>query len=265
MTSVDQLYEIWSRDSELRETLKQSLEPRGTDWLFELFASLGPRAGEILLDVGCRDAKHSIRLVRDHGLRGYALDPVPLHVEKAKAEVEAAGVELTVLEGRIEALPFDDKSVDWIWCRDVLVHTDVRRGLAECARVLRPHGRMVTYVTLATDALEQREKSLLVTGTALVPESLDLAHVEASARDAGFHEIAVHRLAGEWRERMIEDDTWDAAESLLMLSRLQRREETLVATFGAAAVDAVRGGQLWGVYQLLGKLCPTVFVWERDA
>jgi SAM-dependent methyltransferase len=265
MTSVEELYELWSRDSELRETLKQSLEPRGTEWLFELFASLEPRAGDVLVDVGCRDAKHTIRLVREHELRGYALDPLPLHVERAKAEVEQAGVDVTVLEGTIEALPFDDDSVDWIWCRDVLVHTDVHRGLAECARVLRPRGRMVTYVTLATDQLEPREKRLLVNATALVPESLDPAQIEAAAGAAGLEELAVHRLAGEWRERMIEDDSWNAAESLLALSRLERREAALAAEYGATAVDAVRGGQLWGIYQMIGKLCPTVYVWERNA
>jgi SAM-dependent methyltransferase len=265
MTSVKDLYEIWSRDSELRETLKQSLEPRGSEWLFELFASFEPHAGDVLVDVGCRDAKHAIRLVREYGLRGYALDPLPLHVEQAKAAADEAGVDLTVLEGTIEALAFDDSSVDWIWCRDVLVHTDVPRGLAECARVLKPRGRMLTYVTLATDRLEPRERDLLVNATALATESIDPAHIDEAARAAGLREIEVHRLGGEWRERMIEDDNWNAAEALLMLSRVQRREPELVAAYGAAAVDAVRGGQLWGVYQMIGKLCPTVYVWERDA
>jgi ubiquinone/menaquinone biosynthesis C-methylase UbiE len=265
MTSVEDLYEIWSRDSELRESLKQSLGPRGTDWLFELFASLEPHAGDVLLDVGCRDAKHAIRLVRERELRGYAVDPLPLHVEQAKAAADEAGVDLTVLEGRIEALPLEDASVDWIWCRDVLVHTDVRRGLAECARVLRPHGRMLTYVTLATERLEPHEKRVLTAATAVLSESLDAGHVEAAARDAGFEELAAHRLAGEWRERMIEDGTWNAAESLLTLSRLQRREDALVAEYGASAIEALRGGQLWGVYQMIGKLCPTVYVWERRA
>src|SRR5262249_22098024 len=97
MTSVDDLYEIWSRDSELRETLKQPLEPRGTEWLFELFASLDPRAGDVLVDVGCRDAKHAIRLVREHDLRGFAVDPLPLHVERAQAEAAESGVDVTVL------------------------------------------------------------------------------------------------------------------------------------------------------------------------
>jgi SAM-dependent methyltransferase len=265
MTSVEDLYEIWSRDSELRDALKQSLEPRGTDWLFELFASLDPGAGDVVVDVGCRDAKHAIRLVREHELRGYAVDPLPLHVEQAKAAADEAGVDLTVTEGRIEALPLEDASVDWIWCRDVLVHTDVRTGLAECARVLRPHGRMLTYVTLATARLEPHEKRVLAAATAALSESLDAGHVEAAARDAGLDELAVHRLAGEWRERMIEDGTWDPADSLLTLSRLHRREDALVAEFGAPAIEALRGGQLWGVYQMIGKLCPTVYVWERRA
>jgi ubiquinone/menaquinone biosynthesis C-methylase UbiE len=263
MTSLEDLYEVWSRDSELRETLRKSLEPRGTEWLFELFASLEPRAGDVLVDVGCRDAQHAIRLVREHELRGYAVDPLPLHVEQAKAAAVAAGVDLNVLESRVEALPFDDASVDWIWCRDVLVHTDVPRGLAECARVLRPRGRMLAYVTLATEQLEPRERSLLVAATALVPESLDAASVEAAATAAGLDEIAAHRLDGEWREHMIEDGGWDASESLLTLSRLQRQEDALVAEYGATAVEALRGGQLWGIYQMIGKLCPTVYVWER--
>jgi ubiquinone/menaquinone biosynthesis C-methylase UbiE len=265
MTSVEELYEIWSRDSELRERLKQSLEPRGTEWLLELFASLEPRAGDVLVDVGCRDAKHSIRLAGEHGLRGYALDPVPLHVEQAKAGVNAAGVDLTVLEGRIEALPLEDESVDWVWCRDVLVHVDVRRGLRECERVLRPGGRMVAYVTLATELLEPRERAELVAAAAVAKESFDPATVEAAAADAGLAQVSVERLGGEWRERMIEDDTWDARETLLGLSRLRRREHELVDAYGEAAVAAYRGGQLWGIYQLLGKLCPTVYVWERRA
>ena len=263
MVSVEELYDLWSGDSELGTTLERSLEPRGTDWLFELFAELGPRPGQTLVDVGCRDAQHAIRLVRAHGLRGVALDPVPLHVELARQAVAEAGVDVEVVHGAIEALPLADGSVDWIWCRDVLVHVDVRRGLSECARVLRPGARVVAYVTLATELLEPRERAMLVAATALLPESLDAAHVESSAAEAGLEQVAVHRLDGEWRERMIEDGSWDASETLLGLSRLRRREPELTQQFGEAALAAYAGGQLWGIYQLIGKLCPTVYVWER--
>jgi ubiquinone/menaquinone biosynthesis C-methylase UbiE len=267
MPSVEELYEVWSRDSELRETLNRSLGPRGTDWLFDVFASLGPHAGDVLVDVGCRDAKHSIRLVQDHGLRVVALDPVALHVDLAKRAVAEAALEdaFEVVQASIEALPLEDGAADWIWCRDVLPHVDVGIGLKECARVLRPGGRMLAYVTLATDLLEPRERAELVRTVAVAPGSFDAASIENAATDAGLAEVSVEQLGGEWRERMIEDGTWDAQETLLGLSRLRRRERELVETYGETAAAAYRGGQLWGIYQLIGKLCPTVYVWERGA
>jgi sarcosine/dimethylglycine N-methyltransferase len=264
MVSVQELYELWAGESELDARLKQSLEPRGTEWLFELFASLGPKRGELLLDVGARDAEHAIRLVRDHGLRAVAVDPLPLHVERAREAIAAAGLDLEVVEAGIEQLPLGSGSVDWVWCRDVLVHVDVKRGLAECARVLRPGGRMVAYVTLRTELLEPKETEMITDAVALVPESLDAAHVEESARAAGLVPVSVERLGGEWRERMIEEGSWNASEALLELSRLQRREQELTREFGAESVAAFRGGSIWGVYQLLGKLCPTVYIWERS-
>jgi SAM-dependent methyltransferase len=265
--SVQELYELWAEDSELHQTLSRSLEPRGTDWLFELFATLEPRAGELLVDVGCRDAKHAIRLVQEHGLHAVALDPLAIHVELAKEAVAEAGLdgEIQVVEARIEELPLEDGTADWIWCRDVLVHVDVRRGLRECARVLRPGGRMLAYVTLATELLELRERDELVASAAVAAESFSPTAIETAAADAGLSVVSVERLAGEWRERMLEDGSWDVRESLLGVSRLRRREQELVEAYGEAAVAAYRGGQLWGIYQLLGKLCPTIYVWERHA
>lgn len=267
MASVRELYELWAGESELKDEVQRSLEPRGTEWLFEVFASLGPRSGQLVVDVGARDAGHTIRLVREHGLRAVALDPLPLHVERARAAVAEAEVEdrVEVAEGAIESLPLGDASADWIWCRDVLAHVDARRGLAECARILKPGGAMVAYVTLATDRLEPREAAELARGLALAPDGLDAPLLEAGARDVGLEPVSVQRLGGEWRERMIEDGAWDVAADLLRLARLRRREHELRERHSAASVEALAGGILWGVYQLLGKLCPTVYVWKRRA
>lgn len=265
MPSVQELYELWAEDSELRDTLQRSLEPRGTDWLFDAFAALGPNPGELVVDIGARDAHHSIRLVREHALRAIALDPVPLHAELARKAIAEAGLtdEIEVVEGAIESLPLGDASADWIWCRDVIVHVDARRGLAECARVLRPGGAMVAYVTLATDRLEPRERSELVAATAL--QSFDAGTVEDAAADAGLVVRSRETLGSEWRERMIEDGSWAPADDLLQIARVRRRRGEYVARYGDGAVDAALGGLLWGIYQLLGKLHPTVYVWERRA
>jgi ubiquinone/menaquinone biosynthesis C-methylase UbiE len=264
-TSVRELYEVWAGDSELGEELSRSLEPRGVDWLFDAFRALGPKPGDVVLDAGARDAKHAIRLVSELGVRAVALDPLPLHCELARERIAEAGLsdEIDVVEGALEELPFDDASFDWIWCRDVLVHVDVEPGLKEAARVLRPGGALLAYVTLATESLEPRERAGLTAALAL--RTLDADALEAAAGETDLVLRSIDRLGSEWREAMIEEASWRVADDLLQLARLRRREAELVERHGAATVDAAAGGLMWGVYQLLGKLCPTVYVWERRA
>jgi hypothetical protein len=51
----------------------------------------------------------------------------------------------------------------------------------------------------------------------------------------------------------------------LRLSRLRRREPELAERFSSARLSAYAAARAWGVYQLLGKLCPTIYLWQRDA
>lgn len=267
MPTVQELYELWAGEAyaNLKQALGRSLEPRGNDSLFETFARLGPEPGQLVVDIGSRDGRAAIRLVREHGVRAVALDPIPLHCERARQAVAEAGLddEIEVVEAVIEDLPFDDAAVDWIWCRDVLAHVDVEAGLAECARVLRPGSAMVAYVTLATERLEPRETAELLAAGAVRSGGFSSAAIEEAAAEAGLMLHSIERIGPEWRERMIEDGDWDAAGSLLALARLERRRPELVERYGTVAVDVARNGFLWGVHQMLGKLEPTVYVWQR--
>ena len=247
MPTVQELYELWAGDLELRNELQRSLDPRGPDWLYDVFAELGPQPGELLVDVGARDGKYAAELARRHGVRTVALDPVP----------QNADVQL----GTAEELPFADGSVDWIWCRDVLVHADVSRALAEFARVLRPGGAAVVYVTLPTERLEPREAEELTRSLALT--GVTSSKLEAAAREAGLVERSVEQLGTEWREAMVESERWDVRGEVLELARLTRRRDELSAEYGEGAVEGEWGGLVWGIYQVLGKLCPTVYIWTR--
>jgi hypothetical protein len=88
---------------------------------------------------------------------------------------------------------------------------------------------------------------------------------EQTAGAAGFEIVTSDELRGEWRERMLEDGSWNAVADLLALSRLHRREPELVERYGRNAVEAVRGGLVWGIYQILGKTCPTIYVLQTSA
>ena len=168
-------------------------------------------------------------------------------------------------QAALESIPFDDAAFDYIWCRDVLNHVELGRALHECERVLRPSGSMLVYQTFATAACEPDEARRLFDATATRPENMSPAFFEGSARAAGLEIVRSEQLRGEWRERMLEDEKWDVAADLLALSRLHRRESILVERHGRAAMEATRGDLLWGIYQLLGKTCPTIYVLERRA
>jgi SAM-dependent methyltransferase len=265
--SVGELYgDLWAEDaSPLDVELAHSLEPRGTAMLYDEFARLGAGPEHVVLEAGARDAAHAVELVRRFGCRVVAVDPVPLHVERARERVAAAGLQdrIDLVQAGLESLPLADASVDLVWCRDVLNHVELGPSLRELARVLRPGGSVLVYQTFAEPACEPEEARRLFASVASVPENMSPRFFEATAGEAGLEVVSTERLQGEWRERMLEDGTWDVAADLLALSRLHRREPGLVERHGRAQVEAVRGGLLWGVYQLLGKTCPTIYVLRR--
>lgn len=266
MTSVDELYgELWVAESALDRELDRSLDPRDTASLYDTLAALRPGPEQLLIDVGCRDARHAIELHERFGCHVLAVDPVPVHVRRARERVAAAGVadSVDVVEAGIEALPVADGAADFVWCRDVLNHVDLPRGLRECARVLRPGRRMVVYQTFAGEALEPAEARRLYAANAIVAENMRPAYFEETARASGFAIESTDVIGSEWRERMIEDGRWSPAEPLLAVARARRRERELVERFGRRRVEAAIGNALWGVYQLLGKLLPTVYVLTR--
>src|SRR5260370_39743564 len=95
--TVQELYELWADEAELNDALQRSLAPRGLDSLFEAFAALGPKPGQLVVDAGARNAVHTIRLVREHGLRGIAVDVVPLHRQLARTAIDEAGPHIKVV------------------------------------------------------------------------------------------------------------------------------------------------------------------------
>jgi len=271
MVDSDTLYgELWADEaSGLEGELCQSLTPRDQDCLYATFATFAPQPGHVVLDIGCRDATHAIELHRRFGVNVLALDPVPLHIGRARAKIDTAGLAaaITPVIGGIEALPERITSIDHIWCRDVLNHVALAEGLAECARVLRRGGKMLVYQTFATNDLAPAEAARLYAALAIVPANMDPLFFTATARVAGLRVLLTDPIDSEWREGWLEasgDRAQEMLEDLLWVARIRRREAELIERYGPARVEALRGGCLWGIYQLLGKLRPTIYVLGRN-
>jgi SAM-dependent methyltransferase len=262
MNAVTLYNEIWSSASELEARCKQSLNPRGADMLYELFAGFGPSAQSQVIDIGCRDASYAIELARRFGCRVLGIDPAPIHIARARQNIAAAGLADRVRAelGGIEALPAADGALDMIWCRDVLNHVDLARGLAECARVLKPGERMLVYQTFATPALEEREAARIYAAIAIVPQNMDENFFQATAQAAGLSITARDVVSSEWRELWAEEGSTALLDDMLGVARMRRSEAALVARYGRDQYEATYAGSLWGIYQMLGKLQPTIYL-----
>jgi SAM-dependent methyltransferase len=102
--------------------------------------------GETILDLGCGAGIDSVLAARRTGRSGrvIALDFLPEMLERtAAAAAEASLANIETLEAEMEDIPLADASVDHVISNGVVnLSARKRRVLAECARVLRPAGKL---------------------------------------------------------------------------------------------------------------------------
>lgn len=266
--SLDELYGRGVDQDAFNHALETSLDPRGPELLFDMVAQLALPPRAVVLDVGCRDGRHAIELSRRFGLSVHGIDPLERHISRGRAALAevarnepevASRVQLS--EGRAESLASADGSIDLIWCRDVLVHVDdLVEALRECGRVLRTTGRMLVYQMFATDWLEPKEAERLWPALGVFADNTDPQRFEAAIGAAGLRVVESSELHSEWREHLEEDGTHRTSRQLLYAARLLRAPERFIAEFGATAYRFELGDCLWGVYQMIGKLSPRVYV-----
>jgi len=135
---------------------KRVIHPGGRASTAALLTRAGITASSRVLDVGCGVGTTAIRIARDHGAQVTAVDIAPLMLERAEANVRAAGVTglVTVSHGDILDLPFADDTFDVVIGEAVTMFVDRGRAGAELTRVCRPGG-----MVLATEFLWRRVPS----------------------------------------------------------------------------------------------------------
>jgi len=255
-------------DATIHRILNQSLYPRPATMLYDKMATLGLKRTHRLLDVGCRDARHTCTLVQRFACTALGIDPVDDHITQARQKIQEQQLidQIKISKGKIEALPTRSADFDYIWCRDVLNHvTDLRKGLTECHRVLRPRGKMLVYQTFATDLLEPPEAVRLYPPLAIVAPNMSTAYFEEVAQRVGFVILEKDIIGSEWREAWEEDGTATTSRQLLHLSRLRRLRQEYIAQLGRTVYEVELANCYWGVYQMLGKLCPVCYTLAKPA
>ncbi|HEX7310346.1 MAG TPA: class I SAM-dependent methyltransferase, partial [Gaiellaceae bacterium] len=260
MTSSAQLSRVYGVETwRVYDVLDESLAPSGPDSLHDLAGSyLAPSAR--VLDAGCRDAAHLIRLIRRYGVTGVGVDPVEVHIERARAALEDAEVadRADVFVGAMQDLPFPDGHFDFVWCRDVIEQVnDLDAALREARRVLSRTGRMLVYTTFVTDRLTTQEAEMMDRHLGNVPANMVEANVERAFAGAGWAIERKDDIGTEWREHL-EERGGTVSRSLLRLSRLRRQRDAMVQRFGQDIYDHVEANLHWDTFQFLGKLLPTV-------
>src|SRR5207245_10856909 len=98
-----------------------------------------------------------------------------------------------------ESWPRDDRTIDLICCRDVLVHVcALETAFTEWRRVLRDDGRAIVFQTLATDRLEPREAAWPFAALGIAVGSTDPKRVDESIAAGGLRIDRRLDLGHDW-------------------------------------------------------------------
>ncbi|MDP9021900.1 MAG: methyltransferase domain-containing protein [Actinomycetota bacterium] len=118
-------------------------------------------ASSRVLDVGCGVGTTAIEIAQRFGAAVTAVDIAPLMLERARVNVDAAGVTdlVTVADGDILDLRYGDDSFDVVIAEAVTMFVNRRQATGELARVTRPGGRVLAteFYWLAPPTPEAKE------------------------------------------------------------------------------------------------------------
>jgi len=104
-------------------------------------AAGGPRGR--LLEVAAAEAVHACKLAKA-GFETYVLEPSPAMLERARGWMKFYGVDVTLVQGICEQLPFPDGSFHHVLCDSAIDHfSSPDLGMREMARVLAPGGELI--------------------------------------------------------------------------------------------------------------------------
>src|SRR5665648_613277 len=151
--------------------------------------------GERVLDLGSGGGIDVLLSARRVGPTGFAygVDMTAEMLQLARQNAaEAGATNVEFLEGRIEAVPLPDASVDVVISNCVLnLSTDKPAVLAEMFRVLRPGGRIGISDVVADDALTSADRAARGSYVGCIAGALSFTEYTAGLHEVGFTDVSL--------------------------------------------------------------------------
>ena len=124
---------------------KRVIHPGGRRSTEKLFENAGFQSSYHVLDVGCGVGTTAIQIAQTYGCQVTAVDISPIMLERAQANVHAAGLDgrVIVKQGDILALDFADNSFDRVVEEAVSMFVERPRATQELVRVCAPGGKVL--------------------------------------------------------------------------------------------------------------------------
>lgn len=188
-----------------------------------------------VLDVGCGTGAPACRLVAEHGVRVTGITTSAVGVERARARAQEAGLADLVgfeqRDGMDNGLP--DASFDRVWALESShLMRDRERLIAECARVLRPGGRLALCDIVLRREIPFAEVRRMHAPLALLREVFGDARMEPLARYADLA-TGCGLVVDEQRDLTAETRPTFAR----WRENAARHEDEVVSTLGPADLD----------------------------
>ena len=203
-------------------------------------ALLGLKPGETVLDLGSGAGIDAFLAAEEVGPGGRVIgvDMTPQMLERARKNAASTGrANVEFREGRLEALPVEDGSVDAVTSNCVInLVPDKAAVFAEVARVLKPGGRMVVSDIVLDAPLPEAVKADIAAWVGCISGAMGREEYTALVEGAGLR--AVEILKDDDYGASMEAAAPDQARELL--ERTGAKREDLVGTVRSVTLRAVK-------------------------
>ena len=220
-----------------------SAVPEGADLGLGCGAPIGLldlQAGETVLDLGSGAGIDAFLAAEEVGAEGRVIgvDMSPQMLERARKNAASTGhANVDFREGRLEALPVENDSVDAVTSNCVInLVPDKAAVFAEVARVLKPGGRMVVSDIVLDASLPEAVKADIAAWVGCISGAMRKEEYLGLVEGAGLTQVEV-----------LKDIDYGAAteaaapdEARALLERTGAKREDLVGTVRSVTVRAVK-------------------------